>query len=379
MEKLLITGVNTRPLAHSAYELGYEVYSASYFCTTDFNLWHHKKCILQQNSHKSCGYFQESFRPHKLEELCSPWIDEVEHIITYTGISPETFPSSKILGNKSIAEIENKYKLYKKLKNEFNMPQTFLLSDIGEAQEISGQYPEKEFLIKPLQGSGGYGVFKLENLSENHYESEQDPFLLQEFIKGENVSASILSTGKEARSILSSRQLSGKQCSGVRDGFIYCGNLAPYPGEDTTIKSIAEEVIRKLCLLGSNGVDMIVTEDDVFVIEVNPRLQGTFECAESSLGINMIEAHIKACQGELIKTPAPQKFTIKKIVYAPARCEVGKINLPGVFDLPLEKTIIEKGEPVVTVISSGKTPKEASVKSEYAIKNVKEKLMPLEY
>ena len=128
MEKLLIVGVNTRPLAQSAYELGYEIYSASYFCTSDFNSYHHKKCILKQKPYYSCGYFQESYRPLELRELCSEWIDEIDYIIPYSGISPQSFPSSKVLGNKNVENIENKYQLYKKIRKHFNLPETFLLS-----------------------------------------------------------------------------------------------------------------------------------------------------------------------------------------------------------------------------------------------------------
>jgi predicted ATP-grasp superfamily ATP-dependent carboligase len=375
MEKLLIAGVNTRPLANSAYHLGYEIYSANYFCTTDFNSYHHKRCILEQKPHYSCGYFQESYHPSELEELCSDWVDEVDHIITYTGVSPDNFPSTKILGNKRVNAIENKYKLYKRLKNRFRLPKTFLLSDIQEAHEIESHYPEKEFLIKPVKGSGGYGIYKLRDLPKSLSEFNNNEFLMQEFIKGENVSASVLSTGKKTRSILTSKQISGGKCPGLKDGFIYCGNLSPYPGYDSLIHRIAEEVIVELSLLGSNGVDMIVSDGKVYIIEVNPRLQGTFECAESSLGINMIDAHIKACQGELIATTSPQRFTAKKIVYTTEKCKVGKIDLHGVFDIPLENTIIEKGEPVVTVIGSGKTPEEAVNKAEDNIKNIRKKLI----
>jgi uncharacterized protein len=378
MEKLLIAGVNTRPLAHAAYELGYEVYSASYFCTTDFKEYHHKRCILEQKPHYSCGHFQESFHPHKLEELCSDWVDEVDHIITYTGISPENFPSSKLMGNKCVNEIENKYKLYKKLKNRFKLPKTILLSELQEAREINAQCPEKEFIIKPVHGSGGYNVFKLEDLPENLVEFHENEFLMQEFVKGENVSGSVLSTGKEAISILTSKQITGAECTGLKEGFIYCGNVSPYPQENPTLKSTAEKVIEELSLIGSNGVDMIIHNGEIYIIEVNPRLQGTFECAENSLGINIIDAHIKACSGELIKTPPAKKFTAKKIVYASERCKIGKIDLPCVYDLPLENTIIEKGEPVVTVLGSGRSPEEALFQTEELIKNVRKKLMVLE-
>lgn len=389
MKNLLIVGINTRPLAKSAYHLGYKIYSASYFCTSDFNSYHHKKCILKQKPRYSCGFFQELYRPQELEELCSEWIDEMDHIIPYTGVSPQNFPSSKVLGNKNVESVENKFKLYKILKTKFEVPETFLLSSLKEACEIQYQNPEKEYLVKPVHGSGGYGVFNLKskikfnsfksiknNLDKNnHLESFlAEKFILQEYLPGENVSASVISTKTEAKSIISSSQITGTKESD--EEFIYCGNLTPLPGNDLEIKKTAEDIVKYLNLIGSNGVDMIINEDRINVIEVNPRFQGTLECAESSLGINMVDAHIKACQGELIETPSIQKYCIKKIIYAPERSLIGKMNIPRVYDIPLENTVIEKGEPVVTVLGSGKTPHEAFLEANDTIAKVKKLMTP---
>jgi predicted ATP-grasp superfamily ATP-dependent carboligase len=401
MEKLLIAGVNTRPLAKSAYELGYEVYSASYFCTSDFNSYHHKKCILKQKPHHSCGYFQESYRPSELRELCSEWIDEIDYIIPYTGISPQNFPSSKVLGNKNVENIENKYQLYKKIRKHFNLPETFLLTSLEEAGEINNQNPEKEYLIKPVHGSGGYGIFQLDSLTtdtilnnssqahdgDNGYDNgdnsnyclksiSNEKFILQEYISGSEVSSSVISTKKEALSIISSSQLiNPDESSGNK--FIYSGNITPYPGKDMEIKEIGQEVIEHLKLIGSNGVDMIINNEEIYVIEVNPRFQGTFECAESSLGINLIEAHIKSCSGELIEIPEVEKYSVKEIIYAPEKSIAGKLNIPGVYDIPQEQAIIEKGEPLVTILQTGKSCADAINKTNYLRNKVKENIYPV--
>ena len=396
MEKLLIVGVNTRPLAQSAYELGYEIYSASYFCTSDFNSYHHKKCILKENPHYSCGYFQESYRPPELRELCSEWIYEIDYIIPYTGISPQNFPSSKVLGNKNVENIENKYQLYKKIRKHFNLPETFLLSSLEEAWEIKNQNPEKEYLIKPVYGSGGYGISHLNsfrpytvsedpespdnrnygnNRDKNNYLNSiiKEKFILQEYISGIEVSSSAISTKKEALSIISSSQIINSDHSS-ENKFIYSGNITPYPGDDLQIKEIGQEVVKYLKLIGSNGVDMIINNGEIYIIEVNPRFQGTFECAESSLDINLIDAHIKACQGELIKAPEVEKYSVKEIIYAPEKSLVGKINIPGVYDIPKEHTIIEKGEPIVTILQTGETYNEALNNVNYLRNKVKENI-----
>ncbi len=369
MEKMLLVGVNTRPLTQSAYQLGYEIFSTSYFCTSDFNSYHHKKCILKQKTDYSCGNFEESFHSSVLLDLASSYIDRVDHIIPYTGVLPDNFPSSKILGNKRVENIVNKYKLYKKLKKKFLLPLTYLSPSLEEIQEIRLQFPEKEFIIKPIFGSGGYGI---EKLNKRKRELDDENFILQEFIPGENVSTSVLSTIKESKAIISSRQLYVEDYAS-KNSFIYAGNVAPYPGIDVKFNSVAQEVVKELSLIGSNGVDMIIKDNDIYIIEVNPRIQGTFECSESSLGINMIEAHVKACQGELINCPKPNKYTLKKILYAPYKTKVGNLNNPGVHDIPLTNTIIEKGEPIATVIHAAKDLAEVQYKVNITSKQLKEK------
>jgi hypothetical protein len=97
---------------------------------------------------------------------------------------------------------------------------------------------------------------------------------------------------------------------------------------------------------------MILKNGEIYVIEVNPRLQGTYEAVEAALGINMGEAHIMACRGELIEIPSPKMFAVKMIVFTKQRSIVGDLNINGVNDIPARNVIIEEGEPVATVLTS---------------------------
>jgi uncharacterized protein len=118
-------------------------------------------------------------------------------------------------------------------------------------------------------------------------------------------------------------------------------------------------VVTHLSLIGSNGVDFILRNGELYVIEVNPRLQGTFECAEMALDINMAEAHHEAFQGHLIKIPNPSKFAVKMVIHAHERSQVGNLDLEGVYDLPNQGVIIEKGEPISTVLTSNLVKEDA--------------------
>ncbi|AEG18989.1 ATP-grasp domain-containing protein [Methanobacterium paludis] len=355
MEKALVVGANTRPVACSLKKLGYTVYSVDYFCTKDLmQCSDYRNCVLSQKPYKSCGRFVQGFNSVALRDLAKDFITETDFIICTSGASPENFPKNKIIGNKDVGSVEDKYKLYKKLEGKFKLPETHIVHDLNEAYEIASEFKDKKFLLKPLSGSGGIGI---RNLEDRDITFPLNEAILQEIVEGESLSASVLSGGHEARTILTSRQIIGRGLGQI-EPYGYCGNIAPST-DDLGTSEIAEGVVNSLNLVGSNGVDMIRSGDDIYVIEVNPRFQGTFECAEAALGINMVEAHIKACQGELLEVSTPKKFAVKMIVFAKERSIVGNLDFEGVYDIPHKNVIIEKGEPVATVVTSNKVLEDA--------------------
>jgi predicted ATP-grasp superfamily ATP-dependent carboligase len=364
---VLVVGTNSRPVACSAKKRGNTVYSIDYFCTSDLvRCSDYLRCILTQIPYESCGHYIERFDPQILETYASEVVDDADCILCSAGAMPDNFPDSKVIGNKKIEHIENKYNLYNLLKKKFKVPETFLVSSYLEAAEIAESKEDKKFIIKPIMGAGGKGIKWFEETNEG---SNFNGMMLQEFIEGQNISASVLSTKKEAKTILTSRQILGEGGLGQPDEFAYCGNVVPYT-DDMEIKKTAENAVMELSLVGSNGVDMIHTGEDIYVIEVNPRFQGTFECAEEVLGINMVDAHIKACNGNLIETRDPDKFAVKMVIFAKRRCIAGDLNFEGVYDIPERNVIIEKDEPAATVVASDEKLENAIYKAEQLVEKV---------
>lgn len=373
MEKVLVAGANTRAVACSLKRLGYQVYSADYFGAMDLRSCAYEfKSVLDQKPHQSCGRFTERFDPLVIEEMALEMVDGVDGIICCAGVSPSRFPSNKIIGNFNL-DVEDKYRLIKELEGFFQVPETHLVTDMDDAVDIAASMPDNRFILKPRYGSGGYGVRMFDNIDHESSSDlinriENGGWILQEFILGENVSASVLATQNDARTILTSSQIIGDEILGQMEPFGYCGNVVPFTGDTNTgdtytgnkeISDIAQKVVTHLSLTGSNGVDFILKNGEVYIIEVNPRLQGTFECAEAALDINMAEAHLAACQGHLMKIPHPSKFAVKMIIHAHQRSHVGNLDFEGVHDLPNLGVIIEKGEPIATVLTSNKIKEDA--------------------
>ena len=362
MEKLLLIGIDTRSMLNSALKLDYEIYSTSYFSTSDTPVIKNQKIILKESDGESCGIFEDEFDSKSILEMSQDYIDEVDHIIPISGVSPTDFKKSdrkKILGNRDVEKVEDKFSFYNEIKDEFLTPLTFSVSDIGEALEINDNYPKVQFILKPLQGSGGYNINLLNNGKD--IELNGGKFILQEYVTGINLSSSVLSSESESKAIVNSRLLTMNDF-GNDDSFIYVGNILPLTEKSIMAKvddinSIADEMkttsenlIDKFNLIGSNGVDYILNENGLYVIEVNPRIQGTFECVEKTFGINMLEAHIKACQGEIIDIPKAKCYTFKKIIYSPTRMKYSPLDLDNIYDLPHVGSITEKGEPLLTII-----------------------------
>ena len=385
MENILVVGANTRPIACSLKSIGYNVYSADYFgchdlkrCVTDY------QSFLSQKPFHSCGFFSQTFDSELLLEMAQEFVESADHIICSSGASPQQFPKDKIIGNRDVKNVENKYKLYKKLRRSFEgvfeLPETYLVADIQDAYETADASVAENFLLKPLEGSGGIGIHKLDDLDSS---VDIRGAILQEIVEGNDVSASVLSSGDEATTILTSQQLIGNKWLGQMETYGYCGNIAPYRqttnATNMNFKEVAEEVVRDLKLIGSNGVDMIVKNDDVYVIEVNPRFQGTFEVTEAVLGINMAEAHIMACDGDLIEVPRPKKFGVKMIVFSKHRCFVGNLDIEGINDIPVPNVIVEKGEPVATAVTSGKVLENTVYMAERIVNSVYQNLKPINY
>lgn len=367
MYKLLLIGTNTRSMLTSALKLDYSIYSTSYFSTSDAPSIKNQKIILKEELGESCGKFKENFNSQNILDISKEYIDEVDYIIPISGISPTEFPKKiqkKILGSVNVENIEDKYKFYKEIKEEFKTPETFLLNDVDEAFEIKKNNPNTQYILKPIKGSGGYGVNILNNDKYLQVNSSEK-FILQEYVEGINLSSSIMANKNNKKIITNSRLLTINDFK-KNNNYLYVGNILPLTNKSIiknmkNINKITEEMkvnseklAYKFDLIGSNGIDYILNKNGLYVIEINPRIQGTFECIEKSFGINMIESHIKSCLNEEVTIPKAKHYSYKKIIYSPFKTKYEKINLDNIYDLPHIGSTTEQSEPLLTIIDKDK-------------------------
>ena len=89
-------------------------------------------------------------------------------------------------------------------------------------------------------------------------------------------------------------------------GFRYSGNITPLAPPQCAIGQMAEEIIAKLGLVGSNGVDFLLTEKGPVVVEVNSRFQGSLDTVEMASGDNVFQAHLQSFAGRLPRAAQPR-------------------------------------------------------------------------
>jgi uncharacterized protein len=277
-----------------------------------------------------------------------------DHAILAAGF--ETLDIPRTAGNSpSLSSfVNNKDRLRDKLHSlGYPVPKHFDLED-------NLSYP---VILKPKQGAGGFKNVlvrdkqHLQRSIEQYYDNGWDDFFLEEYVRGIDASASVLSTGKQALTIAINEQLIGLKNLGPMRRFSFCGSLTPlrtnYAKE---IEEISNSLATDLGLVGTNGIDFIIGATGPVVIEINPRFQGTLDTIEGALGINLVEAHIRSCQGDLIPPARYNRFACRMIHFAEHDlCVTKTCNYANYMDVPRKGTFIERAKPVISAIGYGKS------------------------
>lgn len=389
----MVVGIDTISVAKSAKEAGYKIYAADYFGDIDLRrVCSGCEAIIEQKRGKSCGRMESKFKTEAFLKMTKSLLQKckIDAILLSSGLDDyfdvlygldELAP---ILGNppEVIERVRKKLGFFEELKRlGITHPETEIVKNVDEAKAAAGEigYP---VVVKPIRGFGGLGI----RTAQNSNEIERAFFelslvakdvLVQKFINGIHASVSVLVADKDVEVLTLNEQLLGLRFLFQQEPFGYCGNIVPLYFADSVLekcKSIAEKIALHFGLNGSNGIDLVISkEGKPHVVEVNPRFQGTVECVERVLGINLVESHINAClYGSLpkIKEKKPT-FCTRLILYAPKR--VIAPNLTGfreVRDVPLPGIIIEKGEPLCSIITEGKNRKISFQKAKKIAKSI---------
>ena len=160
--------------------------------------------------------------------------------------------------------------------NHVNMPQT--QKEIPRSQG--------RWLSKRVHSSGGIGIVEFE---EEITKQPEDRFF-QEFIGGTAVSVVARADNKNAVVLGCTHQLTGLEDFGAA-GFKYCGSIGPTNLSETMnseIARITNSLAKDFELNGVFGIDFVINQDSIWLIEVNPRYPASLEVLEIHSGTSML-------------------------------------------------------------------------------------------
>jgi predicted ATP-grasp superfamily ATP-dependent carboligase len=215
--------------------------------------------------------------------------------------------------SKAVGKVSSKSELYESLeKAGFLIPKTLVFERGISVELLKSRISEVGFplVFKPAVGAGACGLSLVKNESQIDRALEKilaEPgdsrFLVQEFIEGKSVSASLFSNGKKAVPVSLNEQL--VQISGVKEDSYYQGGVIPF---EHALKDDAFALAEKAVSLfeglrGYIGVDLILTKKAVLVVDINPRLTTSFVGLSTIASFNLAEALLNSIiSGELPKT-----------------------------------------------------------------------------
>ncbi|MDY9926560.1 ATP-grasp domain-containing protein [Methanosarcina sp.] len=384
MQNILVIGYNNRNVVCSAKRAGYNVCSIDVFRFLDLQECAYASALLERRAGPELIELDAS----KIKAQMVAFGLEFDAIVpgSWTETFDHNFFSCPVLSSspENKQKASNKKYFSKRLETlDIPHPNCYSPDEIDAIQ-----YP---VIVKPVFGTSG--LFNkiarnkqellsiLENLSSIYHskldlEFMSETVVIQDFLEGIPSSVYLLSTKKEALSVAVNEQLTGIPWLS-RLPFAYCGNITPFRTEYAEeMEALAEELILDFKLLGSNGVDFLVTETGPTVLEVNPRFTGSFDTIEKAMNINLFEAHAGCFKGELPERPEAKRFAARGIIYSDRELFIDRQLLDVILrekgaDIPPQGTNVWPDWLLTSLLSCASTREDAIISLEKKAKRIK--------
>ncbi|HJJ47880.1 MAG TPA: ATP-grasp domain-containing protein [Methanocorpusculum sp.] len=338
---ILAAGYTTRHVVRSAARAGYTVYAVDHFCDEDL--------IPYCADHLAFDEVEEL--PFAVDAMLKK--HDIDYVVTTSGAELLDLPKRLGTAPQTAAPFMDK-----------GATQAFFEKTGVPVPELllPGIYPA---MLKTTSGSGGWRNALVRNEDEEKTWCEfveNVPYLRQKFIEGQPASVCCLGTPDGRAMVLTTNEQilrGGETCQ-----YAFSGSVTPCSHPMAArMKETGEKIAAACGCVGTFGIDFVLTEDEAYAIEINPRFQGTVETVEQSLGINIFKLHKAACEGVLPKTaPAPKQYAVRKILAAPHDLTLKadlSVLADFITDIPSPGTFFEEGEVMFSVTASGKTREDA--------------------
>jgi predicted ATP-grasp superfamily ATP-dependent carboligase len=233
---------------------------------------------------------------------------------SFVELAEQTGKKSLNCRSHSIKEVADKTVLFEVLQKLGVSPKTLILSVDDSLSKIKESIKKElvyPLVVKPADGVGCCGLSLINGeaqlagaVAKICAESTGKNFIVQEFIRGEAASVSLLSTGKKVKALSLNRQ--NVYLVGPEAASSYEGGYVPF---EHWLKQEAFEIAEKVIeafsdLKGYVGVDFVFTEHKPFIVDINPRLTTSYVGLRKVTRINVAEALVNA----ILKGTLPAKL-----------------------------------------------------------------------
>ena len=368
MRRLLIVGASVRAASQSARKAGYDVVAADLFADRDTREAA-GDCILVERYPQDLVTIRNDY----------PLVP-----LIYTG-AMENYPSvlrqfcadGRTLGNSadSVFRVSDPMDLQSAFRRA-GLP--FPLTRLEPPENGT----RTQWLAKPLRRSGGGQ--RIVRWNENGPSSHEQFF--QQYIDGGTASAAYISNGRGSQLVGVADMLVGETWLGCSN-FVYCGSIRRDVGEQEHSQwdRLGQIVAREFGLIGAFGIDGIVSGNEVWPIEVNPRYTASMELHELADGISIIDEHVRACENQNFTSSAVnyQEHCVgKAILYADTDLEMpsgvtSNDRLVRLADLPSPAERFREGQPLLTLIATAADGNAVRLRLKKAAESVRQQFISI--
>lgn len=334
--RVLVAGFSTRHVAQSAARAGYEVCAVDHFCDQDLSWYTRDRMRFEDLADL----------PDTVDRMCRKY--SFDFVIATSGAEDLEFPVP-VCGTtrESVGRFLDKQ----------DMQDFFESIDVpvpGIAKK--DQYP---VMAKPRRGAGGWRNAVLhDGREETEWASlyPDVPYIRQQVVEGVPASVCCVANGHAARAIAVNEQL----LRGYGEStFGFAGSVTPFDHPlSGQMRALAEKIAAASGCTGTLGIDFVVGKNSPWVIEVNPRFQGTVDTVETAYACNLFRFHVNACAGTLPDAPQVQEYSARRILFADRDVTLHndlKDLAPVVSDIPWPGSFFEEEQAIVSVSGTGPT------------------------
>ena len=361
MSVLLIIGASTRAAVASARQSSWTIHAMDMF--GDIDTRSQSNFQLLKNYPTACISLLSDIQP---DAICITGAMENHPRVLQELSTRATLLAPAV---NQIARMRDPFDLQAVLANSgFLYPRTF-------ASNTRLPQDETLWLKKPIASAAGQGIHAIDN---THTGSLDPTMIIQERIPGRSISVSFLM--HPARTVLlgCTEQLLGHSELHASE-FQYCGSIGPLliPAcINRQILELGQFLQNQYALRGLIGVDLILHDNQLWLIEINPRYTASMELFESQFDRSMIQLHLDSF------SPNPATFNRidhakmsygKAVLFAQATTQIpnefqpiwqAALNCqrPTVADLPAIGTTVLVDHPLFTIFACGESAAETKTK-----------------